>query len=106
MQNCDDLKNQLLPSFDATVKTVHLCLAGLTEIDSAGLGVLVGLHMTTRKNKQLLQLLAPTEFQLRLFQVTRLNTVFTILGATEAGIVRERLEVDANSLPLPEVFEA
>ena len=71
---------------------MNVDLGSLTEIDSAGLGVIVGLHMTSRKNKQTLRILAPTSHQMYLFETTRLNKLLTIVGGGAAHQIRLGLE--------------
>lgn len=94
MSNTASFRNCVLALFQDEPGTLFVDLSGLQEIDSAGLGTLVGLHMTARKRKQTIKLLSPTPHQLQLFKLTRLDTIFTILSTAEALALRSRLETE------------
>jgi anti-anti-sigma factor len=98
MDNSEALKTELLERIEPPVEKMYVNLTGLREVDSAGLGVLVGLHMTARKKKVALTLLSPTADQMRLFECTRLTTILSIVGGLEAETIRQRLEVESNAL--------
>jgi anti-anti-sigma factor len=92
MRECERVKQLLVDLMVPEIRCLNLHLGSLVELDSAGLGVLVGLHMTSRKNKQELRILSPTPYQIRLFETTRLSKLLNILGGADADAVRVTLE--------------
>lgn len=91
LSNGESTKNRLLELLDGTIQHLYINLAGVTEIDSAGLGVLVGLHMTSRTKKVNCRYLSPSPFQMRLFETTRITSIFSILTGIEAETIKQRL---------------
>ncbi len=77
-------------------ETIYLDLAQLTGLDSAGMGVLVGLHMTARNRKMEFKILSPADYISKLFETTKLNAVFTILNGLDAEIIRNSIEAEAD----------
>lgn len=67
-------------------------LSRLMEVDSAGLGVLVGCHITARNKGVPLQLLSPNEQLQRLMRATRLDRIFNVVAGQVAGQQRDALE--------------
>jgi tetratricopeptide (TPR) repeat protein len=65
-------------------------------IDSAGLGVLVGLKMTTNKNKSRLILVSPSKAVHDILYISKLDSIFDIVTGNEAEAIRTRLAVTAN----------
>jgi anti-anti-sigma factor len=101
MQNSEELKQHLMSCMTNEVKKYYINLAKLTEIDSAGLGVLIGLHMTARKKKIDFLLASPTEPQMKLFAMTRVNTIFSVIGGIEAETVMADFIQDAAQTQPP-----
>lgn len=102
LQNCEAIKNRLLPLLPEGIQDLSLHMAQISEVDSAGLGVLVGLHMSARKNKVEFHLLAPTNYQMKLLEATRLNSVLDIRSGMHAEEIWLRLARPEFSIPLPE----
>jgi anti-anti-sigma factor len=97
LPNCDAIKSALIPLMEApSPETYYLHLGALSELDSAGLGVLVGLHMTARNRKVQLRILSPTAFIAKLFESTKLNAVLTIMTGVEAEGIRAQMEQEKN----------
>lgn len=65
---------------------VVLDMTGVSRMDSAGIGMLVGKYMTVKNRGGMLRLLHLTERTSRLLHVTRLETVFEIFESEEAVI--------------------
>jgi anti-anti-sigma factor len=101
LDNSEEVKSQVQILMGDAVEKLYLHVGELHELDSAGLGVLIGLHMTARKNKIAFQLLAPSANQMRLLETTRLTSILTILSGLEAETVRQRLEKPELNAPLP-----
>jgi anti-anti-sigma factor len=105
LQNSNWVREQIAGLMDLEPQTLYLHLGRLLEVDSSGLGLLVGLHMTARKRKIEFILLAPTDQQIKLFEATRLNAVFNLQTGTPAANAWERLVRDefAFTPPAPPV---
>ena len=70
---------------DQGERRIVLNLAGVSYMDSGGLGQLVTAYTTVMNAGGPLRLLSPGERVLHLLQITKLNTVFTVLE-NEAAI--------------------
>jgi anti-anti-sigma factor len=102
LQNCGAVKNRVLLLLKAGLQAFYLHLGQVSEVDSAGLGVLVGLHMTARKNKIDFNLLSPTACQMKLLDATRLTQVLSIRNGAQAEEVWSRLARPEFSIPVPD----
>src|SRR5262245_2470908 len=60
-----------------------LDLAGVTHIDSGGLGTLVALHVSARKNRGEIKLANLTNHPKEALQITKLVTIFEIFDRVE-----------------------
>jgi anti-anti-sigma factor len=101
LHNCEDAKCQIQALTVSSVGKVYLHLGELNEVDSAGLGVIVGLHMTARKNKIDFTILSPTAGQMRLLETTRLKSILKIVSGVESETIRNRLEQPELRIALP-----
>lgn len=96
LDECDKLKGHTIPLIDRSVSQVHLDLSKVDFIDSAGLGVLVGLKMTTNKNKSRLILVSPSKAVHDILYISKLDSIFDIVTGNEAEGIRVGLAVTAN----------
>lgn len=93
LANGEAVKNYLIALMkDRAVNRLIFHVGGLRELDSAGLGVLVGVHMTARKHEVDFMLINPTPYQMKLFETTRLNSILKIEYGVEAEQIRNRLQ--------------
>jgi anti-anti-sigma factor len=92
---CQDAKARLGSLVTAQTEQFYLHMADLNFLDSAGLGVMVGLKMTANKSHAHLVLLSPPQRIQEIFRVSKLDTIFEIRTGTEA-------EVLATSMMQPE----
>jgi anti-sigma B factor antagonist len=74
-----DLVRKLLPN----AKLIVVDLAGISMMDSGGIGTLVGLSLSARSAGAAFKLARPSTRIRTLFQLTRLGVVFEILDAPE-----------------------
>ncbi|MCE5230092.1 STAS domain-containing protein [bacterium] len=93
LQNSEKVRTQIHDLLDGARPNVDIFLGQLGFIDSSGLGVLVGFHVTARKNKVELRLLAPTAPHMHLFEATRLNSIFKIMNSAESAPILAELAV-------------
>lgn len=101
LYNSESVKKQILELIDSEPDILYLHLGQLVELDSAGLGVLVGVHIHARKRKIELKLLSPSAPQMKLLETTRLTAVLTIVSGVEAQDIRNRIEKAENQYELP-----
>ncbi len=85
---CEQFKNSALPLIDKGINQVYIDLSGVDFIDSAGLGVLVGLKMTSNKNKARLVLVSPSDGVNDILYVSKLDSIFDIITGSEAEILK------------------
>ncbi len=98
LPQCPNAKTRLQSLFSTLVDQIYIHLPGLTFLDSAGLGVLVGLKMLANKNRTRLTFLAPPARVEDIFRVSKLDTIFEIRGGIEADMVCAALQKEENIL--------
>lgn len=84
---CQDAKTRLNNLLATQVDQFYLSMAELGFLDSAGLGVMVGLKMNANKNRTRLVLLSPPQRIQDIFRVSKLDTIFEIRSGAEADVV-------------------
>jgi anti-sigma B factor antagonist len=92
LPQCQDAKTRLQNLFTPQVEQIYMHLPGLSFLDSAGLGVLVGLKMLANKNRTRLTFLAPPPRIEDIFRVSKLDTIFEIRGGVEADVICAALQ--------------
>ena len=92
MGNCQTVRESLDRWMTPECDNFHLFMRGISEIDSTGLGVLMGLHITARNRNIVLNLVAPAEHHLRLLDTTRLTRILTIITGQAAEALRAELQ--------------
>jgi len=105
MDNSQNIRDRLQLLLELASGKFYLHIGNVTELDSAGLGVLVGLHMTARKRKVDFVLVAPTAGQMRLLETTRLTSILSILSGLEAETLRQRLARPDQGVSEPEATQ-
>lgn len=88
---CDNLKNAVIPLIDKGINQVYVDLAEVDFIDSAGLGILVGMKMTTNKNKARLVLVSPSPGVSDILIISKLHDIFDIITGSEADVLRNSM---------------
>jgi anti-anti-sigma factor len=87
LNQCQDLKIRLAHLLTAEIDRAYLHLGDLTFLDSAGLGVLVGLKMQANRNRCQLVFLAPPRRIEEIFRTSKLDSIFQTHGGGEAEIL-------------------
>ena len=90
---CDHFKNATIPLIDKGINQVYVDFSAVDFIDSAGLGVLVGLKMTSNKNKARLVLVSPSSGVSDILTVSKLDSIFDIITGSEAEMLKRSLVV-------------
>ncbi len=84
LDECDRLKGAIVPRISPPVSQVILDLARVEFIDSAGLGALVGMKVSSNKNRARLSLAAPSKSVSEILLVSKLDSIFEVLKGAEA----------------------
>ncbi len=98
LDECDRLKAAVVPRITSEVSQVNLDLSRVDFIDSAGLGVLVGMKVSSNKNRAALTLVSPSKGVSDILLVSKLDSIFEIKTGKEAEAVVEDLANEANLL--------
>jgi len=93
---CEQLKNTAIPLIDKGISQVYVDLSAVDFIDSAGLGVLVGLKMTSNKNKARMVLVTPSNTVNDILLVSKLHSIFDIMTGSEADVLKKSIVVKEN----------
>lgn len=92
LEDCERLRSACIPSISrAGVERVYVDLSQVEYIDSAGLGLLVGLKMTAKKSSARIILLAPSRTVADILYISKLEGIFEILSGAEAMAVKSRM---------------
>ncbi len=75
-----------------------LNLSDVLYVDSFGLGQLITIWNSIRNSGGQLVLLRPTDYVQRLFEITKLNTVFHISGEEAQAVKRARSNIAASGV--------
>ena len=84
--NRHELKEMVLEELEGGVRHFIVDFARTGYIDSSGLGVLVGLSKRVRGSDGTLQLTSLNQDLMRLFELTKLDTLFQIRGSLEEAL--------------------
>ncbi len=84
--NRHELKQMVLEELEGGVRHFIVDFARTGYIDSSGLGVLVGLSKRVRGLDGTLQLTSLNQDLMRLFELTKLDTLFQIRGSLEEAL--------------------
>jgi len=95
---CKKFKESIIPRLDYTTKLLYINLNWVQFIDSAGLGILVGLKMTCKKNNTNIIILNPSKEVLDILSVAKLDNIFDILSGPEADEIIDQVFKDSDVL--------
>lgn len=84
LDECDRLKSTITTVINPEVSNLNLDLSGVDFIDSAGLGALVGVKVTSNKHRTRLALINPSRGVSDILMVSKLDSIFDIVTGTEA----------------------
>lgn len=84
LDECDRLKSTITTVINPEVTNLNLDLSGVDFIDSAGLGALVGVKVTSNKHRTRLALINPSRGVSDILMVSKLDSIFDILTGSEA----------------------
>lgn len=84
--NRQDFKQQIIERIDAGARKLVIDFASAAYVDSSGLGVLVSLAKRVRESGGQLRLSGLNDDLRVLFELTRLDTLFQIVGTRDDAI--------------------
>lgn len=91
LDECDRLKSSVVPLISPQLAQINLDLSEVEFIDSAGLGALVGIKVSSNKHRTRLALLNPSRAVSDILMVSKLDSIFDILTGPEASAVIQGL---------------
>ncbi|MDK2970452.1 MAG: anti-sigma factor antagonist [Candidatus Sumerlaeota bacterium] len=91
LDECDRLKGSVISRISPGINKVSLDLSKVDFIDSAGLGALVGMKVTSNKNRATLSLLSPSKNVSDILVVSKLDSIFEIITGKEAEAILDSL---------------
>lgn len=91
LEECEKIKSLCLPQIHRGVDQVIVDLGKVDFIDSAGLGMLVGLKMAASKNKARIVLLHPSRPVSDILFISKLDGIFDIMTGAEADLLKNEL---------------
>ena len=83
---CDELKKFLLDIIEGKSHKLILDIAGLSYINSTGLGVLISAERRVKESNGFVKLVSPQPFIAEIFETTRLDTIFAIHDSLEQAL--------------------
>lgn len=98
LDECDRLKSSIVPRINSSSKQVFLDLSGVDFIDSAGLGVLVGMKVSSNKNHARLAILSPSKEVSDILMVSKLDSIFDILTGQDSQRIISALSQETYRL--------
>ena len=92
LQYSQDVKERLGKLFSPQIDLMYIDLSQLSFLDSAGLGVLIGLKMTANQTRTRLAFLSPPSRVREIFNVSKIDSIFDIRRGTDAEILQSVLK--------------
>ena len=92
LENCDGARNQLQVALKPGIDYLHVDIGEMEYVDSVGLGILVGLKMSSNRNRIHLSFLFPTDRVIDIFWISKLDTIFEISPDAESRPIRDALK--------------
>ncbi len=105
LDQCEKLKNSITTLIDKGINIVYMDFSNVDFVDSAGLGVLVGLKMTANKNKTRVVIVSPSNKFADILEVSKLDSIFDIIDGAEAELLKASLTLPEYVFKLPEEEE-
>lgn len=102
LDECDRLKGVIVSRIAAGIRQVNLDLSNVDFIDSAGLGVLVAMKVSSNKNRANLALISPSKGVNDILMVSKLDSIFDIVTGAEAKQIIDQLAKPQNLVGSPE----
>lgn len=98
LEDCEQLRRLILPRIPKSGGSLYVDLSGVEFIDSAGLGLLVGLKMTSKKNNSLIVLLQPSKIVAEILYISKLDGIFEFATGEKATAICSELSIPENHI--------
>lgn len=98
LEDCEVLRRTIIPRIPKGQGTTFVDLEGVEFIDSAGLGLLVGLKMTAKKNGSQVVLVKPSKVVSEILYISKLDGIFEFAAGEKATELRDRVKQPENRL--------
>lgn len=96
LEECERLRSLCMPLIQPGIEQVVVDLARVSFVDSAGLGVLVGLKMTAGKHRSRIVLVQPSRPVADILYISKLDGIFDIQSGADAEVLRSQMVLPAN----------
>lgn len=93
LEDLSALKAAILPRIARGIENVYVDLLKVDYVDSAGLGLLIGLKMQSKSHGAGISLLDPNKVVADVLSISRVDGIFTVLHGKEASAIRDRLAI-------------
>lgn len=97
LEDLGDLKQSILPRISREIEMVYIDLESVDYVDSAGLGLLIGIKMTAKMNSASIALMDPNKNVSDVLTISKMDGIFEILAGRDAQPVRERIVKPENA---------
>jgi anti-sigma B factor antagonist len=84
LDECDRLKSTIIPLVTPSITAINLDLSEVDFVDSAGLGALVGIKVSSNKHRARLALINPSRNVSDILMVSKLDSIFDIVTGADA----------------------
>lgn len=96
LEDVSRLKEGILPRIARGMENVYVDLQRVDYVDSAGLGLLIGLKMQSKSLGANIVLMEPNQVVADVLSISRVDGIFTTLRGGEAEAVRKKLATTSN----------
>lgn len=96
LEELSRLKEGILPLITREIDNIYVDLRAVDYVDSAGLGLLIGLKMQSKSHGANIILMEPNQVVQDVLSISRVDGIFEMLRGREADSVRDRLATQSN----------
>lgn len=101
LEDLGELKQSVLPRITSELEQVYIDLQPVDFVDSAGLGLLIGIKMTSKMNGAAIALMDPGKNVSDVLSISKMDGIFEVLKGADAAAVRDRLVKPENVQAIP-----
>lgn len=96
LENSEAARLQMEALLEDGLETAYFHLGKVQYVDSGGWGAMVGLKVVANRNRIRICFLSPTERVLEVFRISKLDSIFDVVEASEADQIVEKIEKPEN----------
>jgi anti-anti-sigma factor len=94
--NSESVRKRLHELIAPNIEKYYLDMRELEYVDSGGWGIMVGLKVALGRNRSTLLFLSPNDRVMDIFRISKLDSIFEILGGIHADEVRREIGRDEH----------